>query len=150
MFKLVCCRFLFIHITGLLFYGSATCLAYAEEIAVITHPSVSSASANRLQVTRLFSIRQTVWQNEQPVVVFVLPNDSPLHRQFSINVLGVFPYQLDRIWNKLAFSGLGEKPIQVNSEQEMIKRVGTTPGAIGYVSSVNVLSNVNVLAVREQ
>lgn len=48
----------------------------------------------------------------------------------------MFPYQLDRIWNKLTYSGLGVAPITVNSPQELLDAVKKTPGAIGYVEKI--------------
>jgi hypothetical protein len=54
-------------------------------------------------------MRQTTWSNGQAITVNVLPNQHQTHQAFSTKVLGMFPYQLDRIWNKLVFSGLGEE-----------------------------------------
>jgi len=48
----------------------------------------------------------------------------------------MFPYQLDRIWNKLTYSGLGVAPIMVNTANELIAAVKNTPGAIGYSENV--------------
>ena len=45
----------------------------------------------------------------------------------------MFPYQVERIWNKLTYSGLGDLPNQVQNEQEMLRKVSEQPGAIGYV-----------------
>jgi len=79
-------------------------------------------------------MRLRKWEDGSPIRVFVMPDDHPLHISFSKNVLHVFPYQLRAAWNRLVFSGTGEEPIIVKSEQKMRAIVGATPGAIGYLS----------------
>ena len=78
-------------------------------------------------------MRQTVWQNNQAIVVYALPSDSLIHQNFSKEVLKIFPYQLDRIWHKLIYSGLSKVPIVVASLDELKVAVANTPGAIGYI-----------------
>lgn len=46
----------------------------------------------------------------------------------------MFPYQLDNIWNRLSFSGIGTRPQLVSSEQELLQMIQLTPGSIGYSS----------------
>ena len=94
-------------------------------------------------------MRQTAWSNGQTITVYVLSNQHQTHQVFSTKVLGMFPYQLDRIWNKLVYSGLGEEPIKVQSEQEMLERVSQKPGAIGYVMQHINGDNVNIIKVLE-
>jgi ABC-type phosphate transport system substrate-binding protein len=79
-------------------------------------------------------MRLRKWENGLPIKVHVLPDEHPLHVAFSKNVLRVFPYQLRNAWDRLVFSGTGEEPIRVVSEQQMLEAVSTTPGAIGYLS----------------
>lgn len=80
-------------------------------------------------------MQKRVWSNSTPVRVFALPNDNPLHKEFVHNYLRMQPYQLDRLWYRLIFSGTGARPEEVTSVEEMLERVRTTPGAIGYVDS---------------
>ena len=97
-------------------------------------------------------MRQITWPNEQAITVYVLSNQHQTHQIFSTKVLRMFAYQLDRIWNKLVYSGLGEGPIKVQSEMEMLERVRQKPGAVGYVlqQSNDVNINVNVIQVLEE
>lgn len=78
-------------------------------------------------------MRLRKWEDGSPIKVFVLPDKHPLHVAFSKNILRVFPYQLRNAWDRLVFSGTGEEPIQVATEQQMRERVSSTPGAIGYL-----------------
>lgn len=114
---------------------------------VITHASVKIESITPAQLRRIYSIRQTRWASSTPITVFVLPSQHTIHKNFAKNTLNIFPYKLDRVWNKLTFSGLGVAPTIVQSQEEMLKAVSSTPGAIGYVDDLNKEVDVNVLNI---
>ncbi|GAC21917.1 hypothetical protein GARC_4982 [Paraglaciecola arctica BSs20135] len=120
------------------------------EVQIVVNPSVESKDLSVAQIRRIFSMRQTTWSNDTKITVYVLSNQHQTHQAFSTKVLGMFPYQLDRIWNKLVYSGLGEEPIKVKSEQEMLERVSQKPGAIGYVMQQVNDNNVKVIKVLEE
>lgn len=90
-------------------------------------------------------MRLRKWEDGSTIKVFVLPDKHPLHVEFSKNILHVFPYQLRNSWDRLVFSGTGEEPIQVATEQQMRARVGSTPGAIGYLSRSMIDETVRVI-----
>lgn len=92
-------------------------------------------------------MRLRKWDDGSPIKVFVLPDNDPLHVAFSKNVLRVFPYQLRSAWDRLVFSGTGEEPLKVDSEQKMRELVSSTPGAIGYLSQPMVDSTVKPLSL---
>jgi len=95
-------------------------------------------------------MRQVRWSNNEPIVVFVLPSQHPVHKAFSKDMLHIFPYQLDRIWHKLTFSGLGVAPRIVQSQAELINLVSKTKGSIGYVEIANKeKQHVNVISVTQ-
>jgi len=78
-------------------------------------------------------MRQTEWPDGSAIRVFVLEDKKNAHIVFCKDVLGMFPYQLRRVWDRQVFSGTGTAPILVESEQEMLQRVAETKGAIGYL-----------------
>ncbi len=115
---------------------------------VIVHPGVGVTTITTNEARLYLTLRLKTWPNGEPVKVFVLPDDDPLHRRFANTVLGLFPYQLRRVWDRQLFSGTGQVPTAVASESEMLRRVATTPGAIGYVESVPAGAPVRPLEVR--
>lgn len=141
-----------------LLLASLCCLLLATHMAqsqapvvrVIANTSVSSQEISVEQIRRIFSMRQTLWPNNQPITVFVFTTQHETHQAFSTKVLGMFPYQLDRIWNKLVYSGLGEEPIKVQSEHEMLEFVSQRPGAIGYVMGQVDGNAVNIIEVVKE
>lgn len=104
-----------------------------------------SLSPNTLNA--IFGMRLRKWDDGSVIKVFVLPDSDPLHVAFSKNILRVFPYQLRSAWDRLVFSGTGEEPIKVDSEQKMRESVSSTPGAIGYLSGSMVDSTVKPLSL---
>jgi len=102
-------------------------------IEVVTHPRVAEQSLTKSQLRRIYTMRQLRWSDNSVINVFVLPNQHTLHQRFAKERLQIFPYQLNRIWHKLTYSGLGVAPTIVESEQELIQAVLQTPGAIGYI-----------------
>ena len=108
--------------------------AYGQpHIRVIVNPSVAVQQLTTSQARWIFSMRQTSWPDGQAIKVFVLESQNPAHSVFAKTILGVFPYQLERTWNQLAFSGLGDKPFTVTDEAQMLEMVSQQSGAIGYV-----------------
>jgi len=117
----------------LVFFAS---MAPAENLPVVVVNATISPPPllSRNALGAIFGMRLRKWNDGSPIRVFVLPDDNPIHISFSKYVLKVFPYQLRSAWDRLVFSGTGEEPIKVKSEQQMLTIVGSTPGAIGYLS----------------
>lgn len=112
------------------------------------HPSVSESGLTISQLRHIYTMRQTQWLDGQRITVFVLPRHHELHLKFSKEVLEMYPYQLDRIWNKLTYSGLGVAPITVVSPEALINAVRNTPGAIGYVTKLKDEKDFYVIKVK--
>ena len=101
---------------------------------IIVHPSVNVRSISAASLRNIYTLRQTIWPGGQTIVVFVLPDDNPAHEAFSKEKLGLYPYRLRQIWDRLSYSGMASAPIEVKDENELRARVRATPGAIGYSS----------------
>ncbi|WP_298442577.1 hypothetical protein [uncultured Ferrimonas sp.] len=107
-------------------------VAHAEPI-VIGHQQQQLEQLSSAELRAMFSMRRQFWQDGTAVVVFVLPADSPQHTQFCTKTLGLLPFQLTRAWDRLTFSGNGDRPRIVYTQAEMRRLVHATPGAIGYI-----------------
>jgi len=118
----------------IVFLGCFNVSAFA--VGVIVHLSVDEVTLTTAQLRRIYTMRQTQWLNGQRITVFILPRQHILHTRFSKENLQMFPYQLDRIWNKLTYSGLGVAPIVINTPKDLIEAVKNTPGAIGYSENI--------------
>ena len=118
------------------------------DYAIVTNAQVSEKALSSNSLRSIFGMQKKTWADGAKIRVFVLPDDDLLHQVVSKEKLNVFPYQLRSTWDRLIFSGTGQAPIQVNSIEEMLTKVATTPGAIGYLWKVNINENVNVLQIK--
>lgn len=118
-------------------------------INVISNVTTDTQSLSVTQLRSIYSIRQTHWQNGTPIVVYVLASKDPLHQRFCKEQLRLFPYQLDRIWHKLTFSGYGVAPIEVADQKTLIEAVKSTKGAIGYVEHLLEVQDVNIIKIDD-
>ncbi|MCG6967659.1 MAG: hypothetical protein LJE59_14240 [Chromatiaceae bacterium] len=131
---------------GLLVLLSA--LPASADPMLVAHPAVDTHEVS-LNTTRLiFSMQLGQWPDGTPVRVFVLADDSQVHRAFSKDLLSLYPRQLRRVWDRQLYSGTGQAPETVADEGEMRSKVGSTPGAIGYLSSETIDDTVQVLTIR--
>jgi ABC-type phosphate transport system substrate-binding protein len=128
-----------------------TANSYADNqepaIVVIAFPSTSENAISRSSLRAIFGMRLNKWPADTPVQVFVMKDDVSEHGAFSKNILQVFPHQLRLAWDRQVFSGQGQYPEQV-SPQEMLSKIASTPGAIGYIKTSEVTNNVRILQIR--
>lgn len=125
---------------------------YGDESAsapvVIVHPEVAVKSLSRNEARAIFAMRRRTWPNGTPIQVFVLPDDHPLHQAFCKKILAIYPHQLRRIWDRGVFSGTGQAPIEVETLEEMQRRIASSQGAIGYVDGTHLEALVKAVTVH--
>ena len=119
-----------------------------DHYEIVTNPGVTEKTLSVNSLRSIFSMRLKTWSDGTKIRVFVLSDEDQLHQIVSKEKLNVFPYQLRSTWDRLVFSGTGQAPIKVNSNEEMLARIATTPGAIGYLWRANINENVNVLEIK--
>ena len=77
----------------------AASVVRAEPVLIANRSVVASDVS--LNTTRLmFSMQLGQWPDGTPVRVFVLPDDSEVHRLFSKDRLSLYPRQLRRTWDR--------------------------------------------------
>lgn len=108
---------------------------WADGTQVVVSGDHATLSINRELLRAIFTTRLRQWPDGTQIRVFVMPDDSALHDQFCREQLGMYPYVLRELWDRLQFTGTGLTPTVVHSEVEMRTRVESTPGAIGYLPS---------------
>ncbi|WP_231366594.1 MULTISPECIES: hypothetical protein [unclassified Thioalkalivibrio] len=119
-----------------------------EAVFVVAHPGVSTQTLTRDTTRALFGMRQRSWPDGEIARVFVLGDNDPVHVRFAKEELGVFPHQLRLAWDRAVFSGTGQAPRRVGSLSEMHERVGTTPGAIGYLTKEYLDERIQVIEME--
>lgn len=117
----------------------------ADDIVVIGHPGLPRTDQGTLQ--RLYTGR-VVSVSEEPALPLNLAPGDPTRRSFLETILGQSEEQYTGYWLVRRYVGKGAPPQEVTSVDELIRRVGTTPGAVGYVPASKVPAGANVIFRR--
>lgn len=132
----------------ILIFVSVLVSSVSQATQVVAHPEITTNQLTTTQLRRIYTMRQATWADGKPIVVYTLPSSHPVHQRFTKNELKIFPYQLDKIWIKLTYSGLAQPPIKVKSIEQLIAAVQSTPGAIGYINDQTPVEGLKVIAME--
>ncbi len=113
-------------------------------VAVIVHPDVPADSLSRSQLLDFFTGDIQRWSDGTSVVVLDLKAKGVVREGF-YDLLGRRPSRMKSIWLRRMLSGEGDPPEALATETEILRRVATTPGALGYVNSDSVTAAVRVV-----
>ena len=114
---------------------AAISFANAGKIVVITHPSTGVTQLSREDVTRIFLAKTKTYPNEKPVVPVIHKEGTPTRERFESQVFQKSPMQIKAYWTRLLFTGRGNPPQTLDSDEAIKKRVAETPNAIGYINA---------------
>jgi ABC-type phosphate transport system substrate-binding protein len=127
---------------------TCTRAAFAQ-VAVIVHKAVPADTLSQTQLFDVFSGEVKSWSNQVRVVVFDLKPAVEAKEAF-YKLLGKTPSRMKSIWLKRLLMGEGDPPASLPAEEEVLKKVAATPGAIGFVSKAKVTSEVRVVVIVEK
>ena len=119
-----------------------------DGFSIIVHPSNPTASLSLNETRAIFSLRARQWENGSAITVVVLEEDHQHHADFLRKNLKMLPHQLRRQWDRFIYSGLGQGPKIVSSEEELMKIISQEPGSIGYISSGVPHATAKALAIH--
>jgi ABC-type phosphate transport system substrate-binding protein len=125
----------------------SACPVLAEESVLICNKDVPDSSLSKDEVEQIFLGRKTRWGNGQKIN-FVVMNGGEVHADFLKKYVSKTESQFTMFWKKMVFTGKGSMPKAVTTSEEVLKYVGETPGAIGYVPSPAANDTVKVISVN--
>jgi ABC-type phosphate transport system substrate-binding protein len=120
-------------------------MAAAEDLVIIANNSVKAADISQSEAREVFLGDSNSVGGSK--VTPVLLHSGPAQDAF-LKLVGKSGSGVEATWRKQVFTGKGSMPHGCASEEAMIVYVGSTPGAIGYVSSNKSLSGVKVLELK--
>ena len=120
-----------------------------SQVAVIAHKSVPVDTIKKSELLDFYTGDIKKWNDEQPVVILDLKPRGDTKKAF-YKFLGKSPSRMKSIWLKLMLSGEGDPPLSMRSEDELLKKVASTPGAIGFVSQRRATGDVKTLFLIEK
>ncbi len=120
-----------------------------SQVAVIANKAVPINEIKKTELLDFYTGDTKKWDNQIPVIVFDLKLKSAVKDTF-YNFLGKSPSRMKSIWLKKMLSGEGEPPKALESEEDMLKKVAETSGAIGFVSKEKINGEVKTLLIIEE
>ena len=122
-----------------------TSIQARAQVAVIVNKSTGIASLNAASVSDIYSLATKEWKDGSAIVVFDQKTDGPIRAKF-YEFIGKSPIELKKVWMRIQLSGEGKAPTPVSSDDEMVQKVASTAGGIGFVASSKVTGEVKVVA----
>ena len=120
-----------------------------SQVAVIAHKSVPIDKIKKSKLLDFYTGDIRKWNDGQPVVILDLKPRGDTKKAF-YEFLGKRPSRLKSIWLRKMLSGEGDPPLSMKSEDELLKKVASTPGALGFVSQRRATGDVKTLFLIEK
>jgi len=123
--------------------------ATSSSFHLIVNPSNTMATAERKFLADAFLKKITRWPGTGEVIRPVdLRADAPVRHLFTDEVLHRSVAAVKNYWQQLVFSGRELPPPEVDNDEQVIRYVTRSAGAVGYVSGGANLERVKVLTLR--
>ncbi len=117
--------------------------ARAGEVVLIGHPQVPGL--DRVTIERIYT-GKVVEVGGVRVEPLDLPPDNPLRTRFLGRWLGSDEERYTAYWTVRRYVGKGAPPPEAATAADVIRIVGSRPGAIGYIDSNDIKAGMNVVA----
>lgn len=134
-----------IVLLGVFFFGCASA-SFGQDVVMIAHKDIGieSISAKEIKYVFLGKLNKI---NDKKIIPITLKK-GPVHENFLDEYIKKNSRQFSTFWKKKLFTGKGKPPKSFKTEEELIKYVASTPGAIGYVSAEAKIEDVIKLKVN--
>ena len=124
----------------------SSAVSSSSQVAVIVHRQVAEDSIDQTRLLDFYTGEIRRWDSGARVVPFDLKAKGDTRDRF-FEFVGKSSSRMRSIWLKRMLSGEGDPPEALETEDQMISRVATTPGAIGFINKERVNDSVKVLVV---
>lgn len=128
-------------ISLLYIYASAN-----AQTAIIIHHGVEADSLAQGTIDQIFTQFQKKWNSDLSIVIYFPKEDKKLQNTL-FGYLGRSGIELKRTWLRKKLTGEATPPIAVKTSDEMLDKVSTTPGAIGFIDLKKVTKDVKIAAI---
>jgi len=119
-----------------------TAINLSAQVSVIANKSVSESTVSAVQVSNIYTFTTTKWANGNKIIVF--DNGSDIKNAF-YSAIGKDLLSLKKEWMKKQLTGEAKAPETLGSDADVVAKVSSTPGSIGYVRSGNTNSSVKII-----
>lgn len=121
----------------------------SAQVTIIAHKAVAEDTLSQMRLFDFYSGEIKFWKDKVPVVVLDLKPVGETKEAF-YKLLGKTPSRMKSIWLKKLLMGEGDPPPALESEEEVLKKVAATPGAIGFIDKAKVTHEVKSLVIIQK
>ncbi len=118
--------------------------AAQAQVVIIVNKSVPEGSITASKLNDIYSLRQKTWSDGKPIVPLTLKSDNEVSEKF-YGALGASSMEMKKVWMRDQLTGEGKPPESMGSTDEILEKVASTPGAIGFIEASKVNAKVKVL-----
>ncbi|PAJ72441.1 phosphate ABC transporter substrate-binding protein [Pseudoalteromonas sp. NBT06-2] len=125
--------------------GILSTYSVSAKIAVIVNLDNNSV-LDKTSIERIFMGKMKKFPNGQVALPMNASKNMNSRDEFNKFVIGRSSSQVNAYWSKLIFTGKGSMPTELASDAEIISTILSNQGAIGYIDSASITSDVKVIA----
>lgn len=122
--------------------------AAAAETVVVVSAQSPLRTLSQDQLRDIYLGRMVRLPSGDPIVPLDQIERSPEHQAFYTGYLGRSAAQIRTHWSRLIFTGRGQPPRALDSDEAVAEAVAENPNAIGYVNKMFVNERLQILAVE--
>ena len=126
--------------------GVLSTYSVSAEIAVIVN-AANNSELDKNAIERIFMGKMKKFPNGQIALPMNAAKGMNSRDEFNKAVIGRSSSQVNAYWSKLVFTGKGSMPKELSTDAEIISTIVANQGAIGYIDSGSVTSDVKVIAI---
>ncbi len=119
----------------------------AEDVVLVGNPSIKELTLTEKEIKKIFLGKKIAWDDRTKIVI-ALQKAPAVHSAFLIRYIHQSPSMFANLWKRQVFTGKVASPKYLPNNQEMIRFISETKGAIGYVSSGTNVDAVKTFRLR--
>lgn len=140
-------RGVYVLVIALLLGGASQ--AFAADIQIVCNENIPVDSLTKKELRDIFLGKTIEWENEEKVTLAIV-KDKALHKTFLKEYISMTPSKFRTYWKQMIFTGKSSSsPKPLKTEDDLVKFVAETEGAIGYVSSEIQADEVKILTISD-
>lgn len=131
----------------ILFLFVAGTMQAQAQVAVVAHKSVPVDALDAATLESFYNLDTNTWSDGSAVTLLDQKSDTATKSAF-YEFIGGSAREYKKVWLRKKLSGEGRPPNMCGSDAEVLQKVASTPGAVGYVSASSVTDDVKVIATN--
>lgn len=105
----------------------------SDDVVMVLNARNPTTELSRSEVKSLYMGSTSFWNGVVPVQLVVRTPEAAASEAFFEQVLGLSAQRFDGHWASRQLSGQGVAPVKLATSDEVVNRVRSSPGAIGFV-----------------